>query len=1043
MPTHIDYNDSRFADAAAEILLRHANAEPEANITSAIRTFLVDSRLARSSEIVEENPPAHGSRQAVDLTALDTFIEVKRRIGTTGGLDPDPEYVQQLDDYLKQSEIGGKVRMGILTDGKHWIMRWPGAGVVKTAPPYAFTLEDSDRWILLYEWLRDVALSAEEDKEPSRDSIAQDFSSLAPSYERDIATLKALYREYADYNTIRVKRQLWESLLTAALGEIARTSDEMDDLFIRHTYLSAVIGLVVQASFGSDLLRLAATDPEDLLLGRDFRSKTGLLGVVESDFFAWPAEVGGLPMVENLARRVSRFDWSKAPTDVAAILYETVIPADERRQLGEYYTPDWLARAIVREVVVDPMDQYVLDPACGSGTFVAEAVTHFVETAKKSSLDPQEVLEWLRFSVSGIDIHPVAVHLARAAWVLAAQPAIQAAVEDGLSSNITVPVYLGDALQLRSHTGDLFAEREVRVEVEDEENTSLAFPISLVERAETFDALMSDIAHAIERGDDPLLALDDNHVTDPDERKTLKKTIEVMQRLHSEGRDHIWAYYTRNLVRPVALSRSKVDVIVGNPPWINYNQTVSTLRTELERQSKGLYGIWTGGHYATHQDVAGLFFTRSVDLYLKSNGTVGMVMPHSALQAGQYSKWRMGEWASGSGTRKLNVDLTHRTAWDLERLEPNTFFPVPASVVFAKRKENGNAKPLAGEVERWRGEAGSEDVRRERVKITDTSDNPDSKYAELSREGAIIVPRCLFFVEATVNPATVQAGQTITVNPRRGANDKQPWKGLDLTAISGQTIETTHVFDVYLGETVVPYANLDPLRVALPIKAGDDELPTDLDGIGGIDVSGLNQRMRDRWRAINNIWEKHKSPVNKLSLAAQLDFWNHISAQMAWRQSPNGRPIRVGYSGSGIPTATLLDCDEAFVDYTLFWIKCATLQEAHYLTGIINSDALATAVEPLMPKGQFGARHLQKHLWKLPIPEFDAHNALHSQISRAGETAAVGAKARLDELRQQRGDKVSVTIARRELRKWLRASAEGKAVEEAVSELLAQGGVGV
>ena len=41
----------------------------------------------------------------------------------------------------------------------------------------------------------------------------------------------------------------------------------------------------------------------------------------------------------------------------------------------------------------------------------------------------------------------------------------------------------------------------------------------------------------------------------------------------TEGRDHIWAYYTRNMVRPVALSRSRVDVVIGNPPWINYNQT--------------------------------------------------------------------------------------------------------------------------------------------------------------------------------------------------------------------------------------------------------------------------------------------------------------------------------------------------------------------------------------------------------------------------------------------------------------------------------------
>ena len=236
----------------------------------------------------------------------------------------------------------------------------------------------------------------------------------------------------------------------------------------------------------------------------------------------------------------------------------------------------------------------------------------------------------------------MAVHLARAAWVLAAQPAIQAAVEDGFAANITVPVYLGDALQLRFRTGDMFAEHNVTVRVEDEENTELVFPVSLVEQAETFDALMSDVAEAIEKGDDPTLALDDNQITDSGQRQTLGKTISTMQRLHAEGRNHIWAYYTRNLVRPVALSRSKVDVIVGNPPWLNYNQTVSTLRTELERQSRSTYGIWAGGRYATHQDVAGLFFARSVDLYLKDGGVIAMVMPHSALQAGQYTKWRGG-----------------------------------------------------------------------------------------------------------------------------------------------------------------------------------------------------------------------------------------------------------------------------------------------------------------------------------------------------------------------------------------------------------------
>ena len=55
-------------------------------------------------------------------------------------------------------------------------------------------------------------------------------------------------------------------------------------------------------------------------------------------------------MLQTLARRVARFNWVTAPPDTAANLYETVIPADERRQLGEYYTPAWLARVMVREL---------------------------------------------------------------------------------------------------------------------------------------------------------------------------------------------------------------------------------------------------------------------------------------------------------------------------------------------------------------------------------------------------------------------------------------------------------------------------------------------------------------------------------------------------------------------------------------------------------------------------------------------------------------------------------------------------------------------
>ncbi len=44
------------------------------------------------------------------------------------------------------------------------------------------------------------------------------------------------------------------------------------------------------------------------------------------------------------------------------VLYESVIGAETRKSLGEYYTPDWLAEAVVEQTVTDPLTQRVLDP---------------------------------------------------------------------------------------------------------------------------------------------------------------------------------------------------------------------------------------------------------------------------------------------------------------------------------------------------------------------------------------------------------------------------------------------------------------------------------------------------------------------------------------------------------------------------------------------------------------------------------------------------------------------------------------------------------
>ena len=329
-------------------------------------------------------------------------------------------------------------------------------------------------------------------------------------------------------------------------------------------------------------------------------------------------------------------------------------------------------------------------------------------------------------------------------------------------------------------------------------------------------------------------------------------------------------------------------------------------------------------------------------------------------------------------------------------------------------------------------------MRREMVSIADTGRSTNAPYGALSRNGATVFPRVLFFVNETANTAIVQAAPTVTVNPRRGAQDKPPWKNLDLTAITGQTVEKSHLFDVHLGETVAPYVTLEPLKALLPLKQGEMAIPADGDGTGGVRLGELERRMRERWQTVSRLWEENKALANNLNLLGQLDYMGKLSSQLEWQLNPNGRPVRLAYTSSGQPTAAILSEDADLVENLLFWVACRDADEANYLLAIINSEALYESVSGMMPKGQFGARHLHKHLWKLPIPEFDPAEELHVVIAEAGVMAAAGAKTILDHLREQRGDDLTVAIVRRELRAWLRTSDEGRAVETAVGRLLAE-----
>ncbi len=77
-------------------------------------------------------------------------------------------------------------------------------------------------------------------------------------------------------------------------------------------------------------------------------TSTGIQGAVESDFFDWISRTAkAVIWFSRIARQAARFRLRDVEVDVLKALYESLIDPAQRHDLGEYYTPDWLAAKIV------------------------------------------------------------------------------------------------------------------------------------------------------------------------------------------------------------------------------------------------------------------------------------------------------------------------------------------------------------------------------------------------------------------------------------------------------------------------------------------------------------------------------------------------------------------------------------------------------------------------------------------------------------------------------------------------------------------------
>ena len=117
----------------------------------------------------------------------------------------------------------------------------------------------------------------------------------------------------------------------------------------------------------------------------------------------------------------------------------------------------------------------------------------------------------------------------------------------------------------------------------------------------------------------------------------------------------------------------RVDVLVGNPPWLAYRFMPPDMQKRYKKLSEQR-GLWAGGKVTTHQDLSDLFVVRAVEQYLTNGGRFGFVMPAGTLSRRQFEGFRSGYYEALGVTTAVEFS----TPWDLRGVTPD-IFPMPAS----------------------------------------------------------------------------------------------------------------------------------------------------------------------------------------------------------------------------------------------------------------------------------------------------------------------------------------------------------------------------
>jgi type I restriction-modification system DNA methylase subunit len=574
----------------------------------------------------------------------------------------------------------------------------------------------------LYDFL--LLLSGLFKKTMSSNFLKQDFS-METELAKDVITILYIkLNENLDKNKrIRILFSEWDKTFRYIYGGVLNEDKLVSDfkeisetilksetklyvdrfLFVIYTYYAFIVKLIA-SEIVCVSLKLPFDSPSEYLMkeknlrdslrtiedGKFFKELIGVENYIEGGFFSWYLDCWDSDIenvIINILSKINEYnpntliDYNHNSVDILRNLYQQIVPKRIRHDLGEYYTPPWLAKLTIEECHYDGDLKYkLLDPGCGSGSFLIEIINRIKN--KNSELSESDLLDSILTRVIGFDVNPVSVLTARTNYLLA----ISDLIIHKKQSSVTLPVYLADSVITPTTEGKGELKKDVY-------NVSTIEGVFRIPKDILDENRIGEVLRIIEE------YLEKEYPPD-DFRKIFNKKIQLesgseqiilefyksLLELHKKKKNKIWVKIIHNSFAP--LLYFDFDFVIGNPPWIKWEFLSEEYKKKLRVLYLDIYKLYSykgmkAGMGFAHDDISIVFTYVCMDKYLKNGGVLAFVLKqtlYKSIAGKEFRKFQIEKNGKQIPVKILKVI-------DLLDLKPFKYSGSETSVAFIKKGE--------------------------------------------------------------------------------------------------------------------------------------------------------------------------------------------------------------------------------------------------------------------------------------------------------------------------------------------------------------------